>query len=160
MLQFLIYTDGGCRNTGNYRHGHVKNNDKSAYAYLLVNPETHHKVSGTKGYYGKTNNQMEVQGVIAGLTYLVKHHSKSFLKHDFLVVSDSKYVDNAFNLHWIHGWKNRNFKNVKNANEWKSLIRLTTFFPNLKFKWVKGHAHTKGNIFVDHLLNKTMDNLK
>ncbi len=31
--------------------------------------------------------------------------------------------------------------------------------PNLEYRWTKGHATNEGNVFVDQLLNKTMDRM-
>lgn len=159
--KYLIYTDGGCRYQRHDGKSTLIKSDKSAYAYLIVNAKTGKRVNGTKGYYGRTNNQMELQGVIAGLTRLVNYQKTPHKFHSyFIVVSDSRYVDFAFSKHWLNRWlKTGKLNHHKNAGQWLKLWKLTQYFSHLNFKWVKGHAHTKGNIFVDHLLNKTMDKM-
>ena len=58
------------------------------------------------------------------------------------VHSDSQYVVNAFNQHWIDGWIKRGWKTaakkpVKNIDLWKRLLAAVE--PHrVKFIWVKG----------------------
>ncbi len=65
------------------------------------------------------------------------------------VHSDSQYVVNAFNQHWVDGWKRRGWKNakkepVKNPDLWMRL--LNAMAPHqVKFVWVRGHAGTDLN---------------
>lgn len=153
---WTIYTDGGCRNTGNHSGGHVHLNNKSAYAFLIK--ENHKNIaSGTKGFYGKTNNQMELSGVIYALLALLPYVDS---KHDnFTIISDSKYIVNSVNKHWLVKWNQQHFYKRKNSDLWNMLFTLLKHFKNINFKWVKGHAHNKGNIYVDHLLNHSMDKL-
>ncbi|MCT6903430.1 MAG: ribonuclease H family protein, partial [Lactobacillus sp.] len=61
-----IYTDGGTRNTGNFKGGHVRQTDKAAWAYLI---EWHEKgqpksTYNSNGEFGATNNKMELTALI------------------------------------------------------------------------------------------------
>jgi Ribonuclease HI len=61
----------------------------------------------------------------------------------------------------LAGWKRRGWKRsagpLANAELWADVDRLLGAFPHLSFNWTKGHATNQGNVFVDHLLNQTMD---
>lgn len=165
MNEYTVFTDGGSRNHGNVKGGHVLISDKSAYAYLITfNGKRIY--SHTHGYYAKTNNQMELAGVIQALRYLLAAHANHCR---IALVSDSRYVDNAVNKHWLDRWHRQDFKTKHgvraNTGLWKLLYILLQHYPYIEFIWTKGHTDGKsfcsrGNIFVDHLLNKTMDKMK
>lgn len=150
------YTDGGTRNTGVYKGGHVKKTDKAAWAYLIE--WNGGSESGSGGEYGATNNKMEQKALINALKKLIE---LGFNEKHLLFVLDSKYVLNAINQHWLQGWKKRGWKRssgpLKNVPEWKELDRLLQSFPDSTFEWTKGHANNRGNEFVDHKLNEYMD---
>lgn len=152
----VTYTDGGTRNTGVYKGGHVKKTDKAAWAYRIEWEDQ--EVHGAGGEYGATNNKMEQTGLINALKKLIE---LGFNDQKLLFVLDSQYVLNAINQHWLEGWKKRGWKRsggqLANVNEWQEIDRLLKQFPNAKFEWTKGHASNAGNEFVDHLLNKYMD---
>ena len=77
------------------------------------------------------------------------------------VISDSKYVTDAFNQHWVDGWLRRNWKGsnnnpVKNVDLWKRLLRAKS--PHqVKFTWVKGHAGHPENERCDKLATTAAD---
>lgn len=150
------YTDGGTRNTGVYKGGHVKKTDKAAWAYLIE--WNGGSEAGSGGEYGATNNKMEQTALINALKKLIE---LGFNEKHLLFVLDSKYVLNAINQHWLQGWKKRGWKRssgpLKNVPEWKELDRLLQSFPDSTFEWTKGHANNRGNEFVDHKLNEYMD---
>lgn len=151
-----IYTDGGTRNTGVFRGGHVKKTDKAAWAYLIKWADG--KISDAGGEYGATNNKMEQTAFINALKKLIE---KGFNDQKLLFVLDSQYVLNPINKGWLKSWKKRNWKKssgpLANKEEWQEIDQLLTQFPDAKFEWTKGHANNEGNEFVDHLLNKYMD---
>lgn len=151
------YTDGGTRNTGVYKGGHVKKSDKAAWAYLIE--WEGQSVHDSGGEYGATNNKMEQTALINALKKLIE---LGFNEKHLLFVLDSQYVLNAINNHWLEGWKKRGWKRssgpLKNVPEWKELDSLLKHFPDSTFKWTKGHANNRGNVFVDHELNRYMDN--
>lgn len=108
----------------------------------------------SQGYTSTTNNRMELLGVIAGLEAL-----KGPCIVD--VYSDSQYVVNAFNQHWIDGWLKRGWKNakkepVKNVDLWKRLLEAKR--PHtVTFHWVKGHAGHPENERCDELATAAAD---
>lgn len=154
-----IYTDGGSRNTGVHKGGHVNETDKAAWAYLIEWDNGRTYSSG--GEFGATNNKMELLGLINALEKLIE---LKFNDKHLLFVLDSQYVLNGINKHWIEGWKKRGWKRSNgpliNASEWKKLDSLLGDFSDSEFSWTKGHADNQGNNFVDHELNKYMDQMK
>lgn len=153
------YTDGGTRNTGNVKGGHVKSTDAAAWAYRLeIDGEV---LSDSAGEWGATNNRMEIMALIKVLTALLDHNQE---KADITLVLDSKYVLDAVNKGWLNGWARRGWKRstgeLMNAELWQQVYRLLPHFKKLSLLWTKGHADNQGNIFVDSLLNKTMDEME
>ncbi|MGO2723228.1 MAG: ribonuclease H1 domain-containing protein [Lactobacillus sp.] len=153
-----IYTDGGTRNTGNYRGGHVRPTDKAAWAYLIE--WNQRQVSGAGGEYGASNNKMEQTALIEALKKLL---ALGLAQQELTFVLDSKYVLNAIKLKWLAGWKKRGWKRsngpLANVAQWQALDRLLVQFPYTKFEWTKGHANNRGNEYVDHKLNGVMDRM-
>ncbi len=151
-----IYTDGGTRNTGVYKGGHVKKTDKAAWAYQIKWGER--EIHGAGGELGATNNKMEQTALINALCKLI---DLKFNQQNLLFVLDSRYVLNAINKGWLKSWKKRGWKRAKgelaNKKEWQEIDRLLPSFPHSTFTWTKGHAGNTGNEFVDHLLNHYMD---
>lgn len=152
----VTYTDGGTRNTGVYKGGHVKKTDKAAWAYQIKWGQREIHEAG--GQLGATNNQMEQTALINALKKLLQLR---FNQQELLFVLDSRYVLNAINKGWLASWKKRGWKRSKgelaNKKEWQEIDRLLAYFPHSNFEWTKGHAGNAGNEFVDHLLNKYMD---
>lgn len=152
----VIYTDGGSRNTGVHAGGHVNNTDKAAWAYRIQwqGQEVHE----AGGEYGATNNKMEQTALINAFKRAIK---LGINEKNLLFVLDSRYVLDAINKNWLSSWKKRGWKRAKgellNKEEWKEIDKLLPSFPNSVFRWTKGHANNEGNEFVDHLLNKYMD---
>ncbi|UQS87465.1 ribonuclease H family protein [Nicoliella spurrieriana] len=155
-----VYTDGGSRNHGNQKGGHVKDNDKAAWAYLIQMPDGS-KRSAADGELGATNNRMEVMALLKALSDLAQH---GLADHEIEVVSDSKYVLDAITKHWLAGWKRRGWQTsagqpVKNEALWKQIDQIMGQFKALHFHWTKGHADNAGNVFVDEKLNEAMDQM-
>lgn len=132
-----IYTDGSARSNPNGPGG---------YGTILQFVDTNgvlHEKELSAGYRKTTNNRMEIMAVIAGLEALNRNC-------DVKVYSDSQYVVNTFNEHWIDGWIKKNFKNVKNVDLWQRMLKAKEPH-NVEFIWVKGHA--------GHPLNERCDKL-
>jgi ribonuclease HI len=97
---------------------------------------------------------MELMGVITGFEALTK-------PCEVTVVSDSKYVTDAFNQKWIESWVRNNWrtagkKEVKNIDLWKRLLEAVK--PHqFTFVWVKGHAGHPENERCDELATKAAD---
>ncbi len=103
-----------------------------------------------------TNNVMEVTAVIEGLKLLK-------FSCNVEVYSDSAYLVNAFNEHWIENWKKNGWKNskkedVKNRNLWEELDKLMNIH-NVTFIKVKGHSDNEYNNRCDELARKAIKEL-
>lgn len=154
-----LFSDGGSRNHGNKKGQHVKDDDKAAWAYLIIKDGK--KKSDSAGEWGATNNKMEVLGLVNALCYVL---SQGWENEPIDAILDSKYVLNSITQHWLAGWKRRGWKKsdgtvIKNKAEFMQLAELLPKFSQLSFSWTKGHAINEGNNFVDELLNKTMDKM-
>ena len=135
-VKVTLYTDGAC--SGNPGRG--------GYGAILVYIDSQgikHEKEFSAGYKMVTNNQMELLAVIIGFEALKK-------PAEVTVVSDSKYVCDAFNQKWIDGWQRKNWKNVKNIELWQRLLKAMEGH-DAKFEWVKGHAGHPYNERCDKL---------
>ena len=129
-MRVTIYTDGSARGNPDGPGG---------YGVILhyTDPKGNlHESTRSAGYKKTTNNRMELMGVIAGLESLNR-------PCDVEIVSDSKYVTDAFNQDWIgswikNGWKKSDKKPVLNTDLWKRLLEAKAPH-NVTFTWVKGH---------------------
>lgn len=152
-----VYTDGGSRNTGNVAGGHVRAGDKAAWAYRIELPADQ-VMTDSAGEWGASNNRMEIMAFLRALQAL---QQRGVNDQSIQFVLDSRYVLNAITQGWLAGWKRRGWKRsagpLANAELWADVDRLLGAFPHLSFNWTKGHATNQGNVFVDHLLNQTMD---
>ena len=142
MTKVKIYTDGSARGNPDGPGG---------YGVILQYVDGKgelHELTKSAGYKKTTNNRMELMGVIAGLESLNR-------PCDVEVISDSKYVTEAFNQKWIdnwmnNGWKKSDKKPVLNVDLWKRLLDAKKDH-NVMFTWVKGHA--------DHPENERCDKM-
>ncbi len=140
-MNVTIYSDGSSRgNPGPGGYGTV-------LLYVDKNGMTHRRELSA-GYSHTTNNRMEIMGVIAGLEALNRPCTVE-------IHSDSQYVVNAINKHWLsswqqNGWKTANKKPVKNPDLWQRLIKALEPH-NTTFVWVKGHAGNNENERCDEL---------
>lgn len=100
------------------------------------------EISG--GFRRTTNNRMELMAVVEGLKAL------TIFPCQVTVVSDSKYVVDAFEKKWIVGWQKRQWKNVKNPDLWKQLLVLVDKH-KVNWHWIKGHAGHPENERCDRL---------
>lgn len=143
-MDITIYTDGACKgNPGPGGYGVV-------ISTTLVNGELY-EVRHSRGYRMTTNNRMELLAVIDGLLSLNG-------VHNVRVVSDSKYVCDAFNKKWIYNWHKLGWKkansDLPNADLWVMLWDLVNKQNKVEFMWVKGHNNHKYNEECDRLAVK------
>ncbi|MEG1847412.1 MAG: ribonuclease HI [Lachnospiraceae bacterium] len=147
-MEVIIYTDGAARGNPEGPGGYGAVLQYTDAAGLL------HEREYSAGYKKTTNNRMELMGVIAALEALTKPCSVK-------LISDSKYVTEAFNQHWVEGWLKKNWKNstnkpVKNIDLWKRLLRAMK--PHqVTFVWVKGHNGQPENERCDVLATTAAD---
>ena len=128
-----IYTDGAC--SGNPGPG--------GWGALLMWNGHEKALSG--GEEETTNNRMELMAAIQSLESL-KEPCKVEL------YTDSTYVKEGI-TNWIHGWKKKNWKKVKNVDLWKRLDEATERH-EINWHWVKGHAGDAMNERADELARR------
>ena len=147
-MKVKLYTDGAARGNPDGPGG---------YGAILQYVDTKgvlHEREFSAGYKKTTNNRMELMAVIVGLEALNR-------PCEVVVVSDSKYVTDAFNRHWIEGWLKNNWKTstkkpVKNVELWQRLLKAAN--PHkLCFEWVKGHDGHPENERCDKLATTAAD---
>ena len=142
MKQVTIYTDGAC--SGNPGPG--------GWGAILRYGKFQKELSG--GEAQTTNNRMELTGVITALEALKE-------PCEVELYSDSQYLINAFNQHWIDGWIKKGWKRgksepVKNTDLWKRLLAAAQ--PHtIRYIWVKGHAGHPENERCDQLATTAAD---
>jgi len=66
------------------------------------------------------------------------------------VISDSKYVVDAVEKHWLYGWVKKDFKGKRNVDLWHRYLAVAVHH-DVKFRWVKGHAGHPQNERCDQL---------
>ena len=106
------------------------------------------------GYRRTTNNRMELMAAIAGLEALNRPCQVE-------LYSDSKYLVDAFNKHWLDGWIKKGWKRgknepVKNVDLWKRLLEAVKLH-QIVFIWVKGHNGHPENERCDFLATSAAD---
>ena len=146
-MDVKIFTDGAARGNPEGPGGYG-----ARLQYVDQKGMLHEKeLSG--GYVKTTNNRMELMAVIAGLEALNRPCRVE-------VISDSKYVTDAFNKHWIDGWLKKNWKGasgpVKNVDLWKRLLKAAEQH-KITFTWVKGHDGHPENERCDVLATSAAD---
>ena len=136
MKAIEIYTDGACSgNPGPGGWGVVllyQGNKKELAGYQ---PET-------------TNNRMELFAAIQGLAALRE-------PCEVTLYSDSSYLINAFEKHWLdnwqrNGWKTSSKSPVENQDLWKLLL-LHVKNHRGRFVKVKGHSDNAYNNRCDEM---------
>jgi len=147
-MKVKLYSDGAARGNPDGPGG---------YGAILTYLDTKgilHEKELTAGYVKTTNNRMELMAVIVGLEALNR-------PCEVEVYSDSKYVVDAFNQHWIDGWLKKGWKRgknepVKNVDLWKRLLKAKEQH-QVTFVWVKGHAGHDYNERCDQLATSSAD---
>ncbi len=147
-MKVKIYTDGAARGNPDGPGGYG-----TVLEYVDTRGELHTKEL-SQGYKKTTNNRMELMAVIAGLEALNR-------PCEVELYSDSQYVVNAFNQHWIDGWLKKGWmrgknEKVKNVDLWKRLLAAKEPH-HVKFVWVKGHAGHPQNERCDALATGAAD---
>ena len=125
-----IFTDGAC--SGNPGSG--------GWGAILRYGKAEKEISG--GEYNTTNNRMELMAAISALESLTR-------PSHVVLYTDSTYVKNGISK-WIHGWKKKNWKGVKNPDLWQRLD-MATKPHKIDWQWIKGHAGHPENERCDKL---------
>lgn len=136
MNHVVIYTDGAC--SGNPGAG--------GWGCILTCGSLRKELNG--GEPLTTNQRMELTAAVQAL---------SALKQPCRVTlySDSAYLINGFNQHWLvnwqrNGWLNAKKQPVENQDLWKELLRLTRIH-QVEWRKVKGHNGDEMNERCDAL---------
>lgn len=145
MKHVEIFTDGACRG----------NPGRGGYGTILRYNGRDKEISA--GYLKTTNNRMEIMAALVGLEALKE-------PCEVTLFSDSKYVIDAMTKGWIHGWCKKgwsrgNAGELKNADLWKKLYRISNKH-KVHWTWVKGHAGHKENERCDALATEAADGKK
>ena len=136
MKEIDIYTDGAC--SGNPGPG--------GWGVVLIYQENKKELSGYQPE--TTNNRMELFAVIQGLSALKESCAVN-------LYSDSSYLVNAFEKHWIekwqrNGWKTSTKSPVENQDLWKLLL-IHVRKHQVRFIKVKGHSDNQYNNRCDEM---------
>lgn len=148
MTSIEIYTDGSAKGNPNGPGGYG--------ALLRYKDQTGkvHEKHLSAGYRRTTNNRMELMAAIAALERLNRPCSVRLF-------SDSSYLSDAFNKHWIDTWQREKWRKgrkneVKNIDLWERLLKAAA--PHqIEWIWVKGHAGHPENEFCDKLATDAAD---
>ena len=135
-----LFTDGAC--SGNPGPG--------GWAYILRHPGSGNEKEASGGAAETTNNQMEMQAVIEGLSALTKQSRVE-------IITDSTYVAKG-SQEWMPNWKKngwrrregKSWKPVKNVELWQQLDELLSQH-EIRFQLVKGHSGHPENERCDEL---------
>ncbi len=124
MKRVILFTDGSC----------LGNPGPGGWACLLRCGSVEKELSGSQAE--TTNNRMELQAVIAGLSALKEPCA-------IRVVTDSQYVQRGMAHHlkvWVaRGWKNSRGVPVANRDLWEALLRESSRH-EVTWTWVRGHG--------------------
>ena len=148
MQEVKLFSDGSARGNPDGPGGYG-----TVLQFRDARGELHEKEL-SQGYRRTTNNRMELLGCIAGFEAL--NHPC-----EVQVYSDSRYLVDAFNQHWIEKWIRNDWKRgksgaVKNIDLWKRLLRAIE--PHrVSFHWIKGHAGHPENERCDRLATSAAD---
>lgn len=134
-----IYTDGSCLN----------NPGKGGWGIVVVKADGTEEYSN--GYEKTTNSRMEMMAILMALKYAEKHNSTG----ETNIYSDSNFIVQAFNSHWIDNWKRKGWKKSKNEDVanidlWKAIYPISKRV-KVNFIKVKAHSGIKYNEQVDEL---------
>jgi ribonuclease HI len=137
LMTVEIWVDGSC--SGNPGPG--------GWAAILTTGGGKNRKDLSGGVEATTNNQMELQALIAGLQALTR-------PCEVTVYSDSKYVVEGSDV-WLKGWIRRGWrtadnKPVKNRERWQIIADLLQKH-EVKFMHVRGHRGVPLNEEADRL---------
>ena len=125
--EFKAYTDGSCDNLNPSRPG--------GSAYIIFDSDGNEVKRKSKGFYGTTNNRMELLAIISVVNSLPNGSNVT-------IYTDSEYCILALKSH-------NPIKNLDQITLYKRIISERNI--NVKFVWVKGHNNNKYNDLCDKM---------
>ncbi len=145
----LLFTDGAC--SGNPGPG--------GWAFILRDEKSGKELEESGGERQTTNNRMELQAVIEGLSRLKK-------VADVKLYTDSVYVGKGLK-EWMSGWKRNGWKRkerkklveIKNVELWQALDELAQKH-NIEYHRVAGHSGHPENERCDLLAVEACQRIK
>jgi ribonuclease HI len=162
-LKIKMYTDGSCKDN-------KVGQGIGGYGSIIFFLGEKHEINGC--FENTTNNRMELIAVIKSFEHLnkllrdynFKNAAATLIKKDIFIdlYSDSTYLVDAFNKHWIESWQKKNWK-VKGGNLrsnydlWIELLAIIEGY-KINFIWIKGHAGNKENNRCDEIAYEAMIN--
>lgn len=146
-MKVRIFTDGACS----------ENPGPGGWAVVFNTPKKCHTISGNEA--PTTNNRMELKAVIEALKKILSKARRD-RNTQFEIYSDSAYVVNTINNHWIEAWQKNNWQttkreDVKNRDLWEEFCELRREIRSrgisVTLIKIKGHAGNTFNELVDKL---------
>ena len=135
MKRVMLFTDGSC----------LGKPGPGGWACLLRCGSVERELSGAEA--DTTNNRMELQAVIAGLTALKERCTVR-------VVTDSQYVQRGMTRYlarWARaGWRSSRGEPVANRDLWEALVHQSSRH-EVTWTWVRGHGASAEQNRCDHL---------
>ena len=149
-MKVTIYTDGAARGNPEGPGGY------GAVLEYIDSKGILHVKELSAGFRRTTNNRMEMMAAIAAFEALNR-------SCEIDLYSDSKYLVDAFNQHWIDGWIKKGWKRgknepVKNVDLWQRMLNAMRCH-KVCFHWVKGHDGHPQNERCDTLATTATDGL-
>jgi ribonuclease HI len=139
-IEVHLFTDGAC--SGNPGPG--------GWGFILRHLATGKEIEESGGEAQTTNNRMELQAVVEGLSRLKRPCAIELF-------SDSSYVGKGIS-EWMAGWKANQWRRrekgklvpLKNEDLWRQLDELVHRH-QIKYTWIPGHAGHPENERCDAL---------
>jgi len=140
----IIFSDGASR--GNPGPG--------GYGVIVATDDSVTELGGRAEQ--TTNNQMELAGVIEGLSYLKNKHKTGGVT----IYTDSSYVVNGITK-WVYGWQKNGWQTktkdpVLNKDLWQRLVEVSHGF-DINWQLLPGHAGVPGNERCDEIATSFAD---
>lgn len=138
-----LYTDGSC----------LGNPGVGGWAYAFVSQENELIAIGKGATCNTTNNRMELQATIQGLSAVPEglrpHTLEASKARGVILCTDSQYLIKGA-TEWRYGWEQQDFEGVKNLDLWAKLFLLVDA-RRVRWRHVKAHSGCEWNEYVDNL---------